>query len=212
MNTSSRAASGRADPAARTVRPWTPPVFAARAAPAAPVPDPQVLERLEDAARQRGYADGVQRGAADIAARIAAVDALVAALAAPLSGQAEALANAIRQTAWTLGELLARDHLRHRPEAVVHLAQEAVAALAAPDQPLAIRVSAAQYDAIQAALEQHPPRQAWHLESDPALANGDCKVTTPHATADATFDTRLRLLAEQLLDASVDPDLDTRPD
>lgn len=170
------------------------------------------MEQIEDEARQRGYSEGLQRGSAEIATRVAALDGLIASLAAPLSRQDEALANAIRQTAWTLGALLARDHLRHSPQAVAHLVHEAIAALAAPNQPLTIHVSTSQYDAIQSALQQHAPAQAWHLEPDPALANGDCKVTTPHATADATFETRLRLLGEQLLEASVDPDLDSRPD
>ncbi|MGH8151273.1 MAG: FliH/SctL family protein, partial [Rhodanobacteraceae bacterium] len=175
-------------------------------------PDPGAIERIEAEARQRGHAEGLQRGSTEIATRVAALDALIASLAAPLARQEQTIADAIRQTAWTLGELLAREQLRRDPQNVSHIVREAVTALAAPDQPLTIRVSTRQYDAIRAALEQHPPAQTWHLDADPVLADGDCIVTTSHATANAAFETRLRLLGEQLLETPADHDDDTGSD
>lgn len=211
MNTSDQADHRRSGHA-NAARPWTPPVFAARRAPVAAAPDPRAIERIEAQARERGHAEGLQRGTAEIATRVAALDALIAALAAPLARQEQVVADAIRQTAWKLGELLAREQLGRDPQSVEHLVQETIAALAAPDQPLAIRVSARQCEAIRAALDQHPPAQAWRLEADPTLADGDCTVSTPHAGADATFETRLRLLGEHLLETSGDHDGDLRPD
>lgn len=209
-STSSQVTARRARSTPDAARPWMPPVFTARAQ-AMPEPtDPAAVARVEAEARERGYAEGLQLGRDAIATRVATLDALLAALAEPLAQQRDVVANAIRQAAWTLGELLARDHLRHSPEAVARLVRESITALAAPEQPLVIRVSPAQRDAIQAALEQQAPARAWPVESDPSLADGDCKVGTPHATADATLDARLRLLGEQLLEASGDTGLDSR--
>lgn len=182
---------------ATPVRPWTLPAFDGP-------PTAVSIERVEQQAWQegeaRGHADGLARGAAEIAIRVQALNDLIAALATPLAEQDERIANDLERTAWKLGELLARSQLRHDPAAVATLVHEAVAALAAPGQPLTIQVAPQQHDALQAALDQHPPAQPWQLEASHDITPGDCRVGVAQATADAALDARLRTLAEQLLD------------
>lgn len=185
-----------ADPAA-AVRTWAPPTFDTP-------PTAESIERIEQQAwaegDARGYRDGLQRGADEVARRVAALDSLIAALAKPLAQQDAAIAAALQRTAWTLGEVLARTQLRHDPQTVTQLVHEAVAALAAPADSVILQVAPAQHAALAAALQQNPPVQPWRLEANPALQPGDCKAIGLQATADATLAARLGELAERLLD------------
>lgn len=184
--------------AAAGVQRWTLPTFHKP-------PTAAAIEEIEQQAWQegdaRGYADGLGRGAAEIARRVEALDALVAALAQPLAEQEARIGKELQGAAWALGELLARRQLQQDPEAVARLIAESVTTLAMPDQTLTIQVASAQLAPLEAALQAHPLRQPYQLEACPALAPGDCRVMAPDATADATLAVRVRALADRFLDA-----------
>lgn len=162
------------------------------------------IEGLEQQAwkegEARGYVDGLKRGTAEVRERVHALDTLIAALAAPLDEQDTLIATELQRTAWTLAELLARSQLRHDPRAVAQLVHEAITALAAPNETLTIEVAPTQRAAIQGALAQEPSAQQWQLQARTDIKPGDCRVVGAHATADARLTSRLRELAEQLLD------------
>lgn len=168
----------------------------APAAAAAEAHDAQV-----QAAREEGYAEGLEAGtrraAADRSAREAAA---LAAIAAALEGGRDAARNAAAEAATGLARLLLAALDAALPAAAARLAPEGAALLAATMEPLlrdgvAVTLSVAPGEA-EAAAARIGDRPGLAVEEDAALAPGDARASWRGGDAKSSLAARRAAVAE----------------
>jgi len=156
--------------------------------------------------RKAGYEEGRLAAFNDAADRIAAIEAGWAeALDAFHDRRARMLEESradVLRLAVAVGERVARRAIECDPAAVERTLAAALDAVLAPDK-LVVRISADDARIVADAMPRLAARLSGspHVEitPDPALAHGECVVTTAGGEIDARIDTQLDRIAEALL-------------
>lgn len=188
---------------------WQPPLMGADETVSAPVSEepyePFDPAAAEQAARERGYADGLQAGReaarGELQQAVARLEALLEAMARPLQSLDEATERELAQLAALVARRVVAHELRTRPERVVQAVRAAVAALPAATRQLQVYL---QPDDLALVRDAGCADAHWELLPDAALVRGDCRVESEHSSLDARVETRLASLVDALLGEDAD--------
>lgn len=150
------------------------------------------------AARQSGYQDGYRDGLEALdsfkTSYAQQVTAQVGQVLTSLDGELRALeqriAGSVSKVAVSLARHVLRQELQQRPETVVRVAQEAVAALLVDARQLTIRVHPDDQALVAQGCADLLAARGGHVLADPSLARGGCRVDTDAGGVDATVATR----------------------
>jgi flagellar biosynthesis/type III secretory pathway protein FliH len=166
-----------------------------------PRPAPNVDE-LVNQARQTGYQDGYRNGLAALesykqtqAAQMAAylsdqVGALAADFHHRLESLEQQLAGRIAGVALELSRQVVRTELLQRPEVVVDVAEQALAALLASARQIVIHLNPDDHALAQAQLTEMLQARGARLVPDASVTRGGCLVESDIAVVDATVEAR----------------------
>lgn len=187
-----------------TVTRWALPSF--EAVPQSPPPTAEALENIEAAAYQegfeRGHHDGYEVGQKSAITQGERLRALVDHMVRPLVSLDEEVERLLVELSATIARRLLLDELSAKPEHIVALVREALAAL--PPQLRRLRVSANPDDArlLRAHLVPPPQFESIDILDDADLKAGDCRVMTESSLVDARLERRVRAVAQVLLGES----------
>jgi flagellar biosynthesis/type III secretory pathway protein FliH len=158
-----------------------------------------VQQAIEDA-RQAGYAEGYEKGAAEWAEAIRVARASV--VAAIEAAKPEIVRMALR-----VAEKVLRRRLEADPEAVVPMVDEALRSLSAQQQTrVVLRAHPADLAVLerrrQRWLERNPGLSSLQVVADETLSRGGCRIESEFGMVDATIDTQLQVIERHLLGGS----------
>jgi len=183
-----------------------------------PEPEEARLQRAWDAGHAAGYAEGHAAAARvgheqldqyvggqgrENAERLAAV---AQALQERLARCEQDLARQVLDLAAELARQVVRRELAVRPDAVLPVVREAVAALLADGRPAAVRLHPQDLQVVEAALREEYPTPAIRWLADADVERGGCLVESGGAVVDGSVANRWRgVLANLGLDAPWQP-------
>jgi len=166
-----------------------------------PAPAPNVEEQVREA-RQTGYQDGYRNGLAALesykqtqAAQMAAymsdhVGVLAADFHQRLESLEQQLAGRIAGVALELARQVVRTELMQRPEVVVEVAEQALAALLASAKQIVLRLHPEDHGLAQAQLTEMLAARGARLVPDLSVTRGGCIVESDIAVVDASVEAR----------------------
>ena len=174
------------------------------------LPTVEQIARIEEQARQEGFAAGHAEGHAEgraeglreAAAEAARLRALTDAFSAALSRADEGISHQILDLALDLARAMLKSALAVHPELVLPLVREAVRYLPAMQQPALVCLHPDDAALVQQHMGDELARTGWQLTSDPLLERGGCRIETPGSQIDATLPTRWQRLATALGETS----------
>lgn len=156
-----------------------------------------LLERVAEAARQEGHADGVRAGIAhaarEHAGRQLAVDAALDRAVAELRALRGSQGAQVAELALAVAETVLGCEPSDGAKALLGRVRVALAEL--DDTPLVLSACPAEVDALAAGLAARPDVR---VEADPALQPGDARIVGQWSRADLLRSTALAAIAEAL--------------
>jgi len=213
-----------AERAAEAAPPF-PPVRPSAQAPA-PAPPPQVmlpsveeLEAMHEAARQEGYAQGLEEGRAagyaqgraegtasgqsDTAAAAAELRAIAATFSDAVNAADETIASDVLELALRLARGMVRTGFEVRPELIIDVVQDALKQLPVFQQPAVLTLNPEDAVLVRQEMGDELAKGGWRLAESGAIGRGGCKVETASNQIDAQAEARWQRLT-QALGANVD--------
>lgn len=203
---SKAAGAGPAASGPTTGGPSARPVVTPEPAPPATPPEPTVPQAQVDVlvkdSRQSGYQDGYRDGLAALesykatqSAQMAAfmsdqVGALVADLHQRLEQLEAQLSGRIAGVALELARQVVRSEITQRPELIVQVAEDAMAALLASARDVTLRMNPEDLRVAQGSLEDVLATRGARAVADPHVAPGGCVVESDIAVVDASVQAR----------------------
>ncbi len=162
----------------------------------------QAYKEAWDEGFNKGRQEGLAAGQAEITRRVALLDRLVQALNQPFEEMDAAVEQALVDLAVTLAQALVRRELRSDPGQVVAVVREALAALPVASRHVRVCLHpddvAVVTEALVARDAGSDARRDWHLQEDPTLMRGDCRILSENSQIDATMEKRLAAVVAQL--------------
>ncbi|HEB93185.1 MAG TPA: flagellar assembly protein FliH [Gammaproteobacteria bacterium] len=150
----------------------------------------------------KGREKGLAAGRAEIVQRAALLDGLAQALGQPFEALDAAVEQALVDLAVTLAQALVRRELRSDPGQVVAVVREALAALPVASRHVRVCLHPDDVAVVGEALVARDAggdaRRDWHLQEDPTLMRGDCRILSENSQIDATMEKRLAAVVAQL--------------
>lgn len=161
------------------------------------------LEEIRQQAHAEGFEqgrhEGVQAGQKQVAAQVQRLNQILNALAEPLRDVNARVEQELVQLALAVARQVVRREVSIEPAQVIAVVREAIAAL--PSHAERIQVFLHPDDA--ALMRDHTAgtesAAAWRILEDPALTRGGCRVTSENSHIDATLESRLAAVVEQLM-------------
>jgi flagellar assembly protein FliH len=172
------------------------------------LPTAEDIERMHEEARQSGYQAGYDEGlkAGSEEGRqsgLAAAQGYAANLQNLCRGVEEAvqaldqeMAEAVLACALEIAGQLARSVIRVRPELLLPVVREALAALPLRHGPVTLLVAPAEIALAREHLENQFAQSGWIIQEDPELTPGGCRLRADGSEIDATLETRWRRVLE----------------
>ena len=161
------------------------------------------MAEIEAEAAARGYALGELQGrAAGLAAaeaQAARVRAVLDALATPLSVLDAELERVLIAMTLEAARRIAQQELSVEPARVAAVVRDAAAALGSVPRALRVHVAPEDYGALTEVLSSEISGAGWSLVADGDVLPGGCRVSSEHATVNASLDARAAGLAHELL-------------
>ncbi|GAB4357196.1 MAG: hypothetical protein Kow0073_15090 [Immundisolibacter sp.] len=175
---------------------------------AASAPDQQELERLREAAREEGFAAGLEQGLAAGRERSEAqraadgerLAALLDSLAAPLANLEQELLESLQTLALALARQVVRHELTAVPARIVDLVRAGVAALPATARQITVHLNPQDMDLVRSLVPRGRHDARWELLADAGVQRGGCRISTESSEVDLTLDTRLAEAFDRLLE------------
>ncbi|WP_440940271.1 FliH/SctL family protein [Immundisolibacter sp.] len=179
-----------------------------QAASATSTADPQELERLREAAREAGFAAGLEQGLAAGRERVEAqqaadgerLAALLESLAAPLVNLEQELLDSLQTLALALARQVVRGELTAVPARIADLVRAGVAALPATARQITVHLHPEDVDLVRSLARRGRNDARWELLADAGVQRGGCRISTEASEVDLTLDTRLREAYDRLLE------------
>lgn len=169
------------------------------AAPAPPPPDPLVL--AHEAAFAQGFAAGLEEGraagAAEYTASLQRMQTSVDDIVQHRAVLGEAYRREVVELALAVAESLVQRELVEGSNAIVGLVDQALVALGG-DEPVTLRVCAADADRLQPWLEKQP-RPGLTIEIDRELADGDLRAASPSGSVESSMERRIDRVRQLVL-------------
>lgn len=155
-------------------------------------------------AYERGFAEGLEAGRAELASRATRLASLVEGLARPFEDLDVTVTEELAALAVALASHLLRRELAVDSEPLAAAIKDAIAALPSAARDLTLHLNPD--DA--ALLREHQPAEArFRVETDASLERGDLRLTASSSEVDGRLETRLgRLVAAALADLELGGD------
>lgn len=163
------------------------------------------LEQIEQEARAAGhaagYAEGLAAGQAETGRRVAALDELLAGLAAPLAQLDAAVEKELVELVVAIARRLIRRELKTSPGEIVAVVREGINALPIGERQVRIHLHPDDALLVGEAFGQGEQDSSCRIIEDPALSRGGALISTDVSTIDATLESRVNRVFDQLLGA-----------
>jgi flagellar assembly protein FliH len=186
----------------RHARPWQLPVFG-HSAPQ-PLHTAEQVESIEAAAYEegfaRGHAEGLAAGAAEVKAQAQRLRALLEHCSRPLAHLDAEVESALVELALQVARRLVQREFEIDPRRMAGTVREAIGTLAAVPRELRVHLHPEDARLLQDQLAPPPEVTSWRLVPDAALERGDCRIAGETGWIDATLSSRVKTLAQTLLD------------
>ena len=153
----------------------------------------ELQRHVQEEAYQRGFAQGLEEGRAELARRASQIDALIAALAHPFNDLDAAIDEELAAVAVALASHLVRREIERDESLVLAAVRDCLAALPHGSRELTLRLCPADAAVVRESLQPDAARD-WRIEDDAALAPGDLRVESRSTQIDGRLETRLREL------------------
>lgn len=166
------------------------------------------LEQIRTEAYNEGFATGERDGfhSGQLKAqqeaktrtdeRLAELEGLMTHLLDPLQDQDDAIESMLLTLVESMVRQVVQRELTSDSSQITQVLRGALKALPLGADNIRIYLNPADFDTIKAVRERHEER--WRLLEDDQLLPGGCRIETEHSQVDATRETRLQQLIEQL--------------
>lgn len=156
------------------------------------------VERIHDEAHEQGYSAGYAEGIAEAKAVAAQIDAVLNSLQQAVGGIDQHIADRLLAVAIEIASQVLRQSLRVKPELLLPVVREAVAALHPNFGHPALLAHPDDAALIREHLGEHLAHNNWRIIEDPALTRGGCRVEVGSSEVDATLESRWKRVIEAI--------------
>jgi len=166
--------------------------------PSVVLPTATDIERMHNEAHEQGYSAGYAEGLAesqDITARMAEI---LQSLNQAVEGIEQHVAEQLLATALEIAHQVLRQSLQVKPELLLPVVREAVAALQLSSGHPALLAHPDDAALIRAHMGEHLAHNNWRIIENPALTRGGCRVELGASEVDATLETRWKRVVETI--------------
>lgn len=166
------------------------------------------LEQIRAEAYNEGFATGERDGfhsgqlkaqqeaRTRLDARLAELEAIMAQLLEPMNQQDEQIEDMLLQLLESMVRQVIQRELQSDSSQIAQVLRGALKALPMGADNIRIYLNPADFEAVKHIRERH--EENWRLLEDDQLLPGGCRVETEHSQVDATRETRLQQIIEQL--------------
>ena len=158
------------------------------------------LEEVAEAARKKGYAEGLAQGQAEARKQgeetAAELAALWQSMSKPIASQDAEVSEHLLALVISLTYAVAERELSTDSELIKSTLDEALMCLAESEAPLTVTVNPADKALVEALLDEK--RLSAELVADTTMLRGGCRLDRGHALVDATIESRIRSLVETM--------------
>lgn len=160
------------------------------------------LEALQEQAYReawdKGHADGLAAGAAELEARVGRLGQLLEALANPFDDLDDELERQLVDLAMAVVRQLFRREIDEQPSHVIGVVREAIQLLPAASRSVQVHLHPDDATLVREFLSPSDGEPAWIIVEDPLLTRGGCRVTTESSRVDASAEARLEKLIQSI--------------
>lgn len=176
-------------------------------------PKPFTVEELEQI-REEAYNEGLATGEKDgfhsgqlkgqqdakvkLDARMGELEALMTQLMEPMQDQDDQIEDMLLTLVETMVRQVVQRELKTDSSQITKVLRGALKALPMGAENIRIYLNPVDFDAAKALRERH--EEKWRLLEDEQLLPGGCRLETEHSQLDATLETRLQQITEQLFE------------
>lgn len=161
--------------------------------------DEELRQENYDRAFEEGYAAGKQQGLEEMSRRTQVVETFLTALARPFDDQNQELADYLAHLSGRIAKALVRRELRTKPETLMALVRDTVAALNANEHEITIHLNPNNAQVIRELINHDGQEQRWRIIDDPMISLNNCKVSCRDSIIDADLDARISMIITQFL-------------
>ena len=158
------------------------------------------LEEVAEAARKKGYAEGLAQGQAEARKQGEATAAELAALwqsmSKPIANQDIEVSEHLLGLVFSFAHAVLERELSTDSELIKATLDEALTCLAESEAPLLVTLNPADKALVESLLEEK--RLPAELVTDTIMLRGGCRLDRGHALVDATIESRIRSLVETM--------------
>jgi flagellar assembly protein FliH len=158
------------------------------------------LEEVAEAARKKGYAEGLAQGQAEARKQgeetAAELLALWQSMSKPIASQDVEVSEHLLALVVTLTHAVLERELSTDSELIKATLDEALMCLAESEAPLLVTLNPADKALVESLLEEK--RLPAELVADTTMLRGGCRLDRGHALVDATIESRIRSLVETM--------------
>jgi flagellar assembly protein FliH len=158
------------------------------------------LEEVAEAARKKGYAEGLAQGQAEARKQgeetAAELLALWQSMSKPIASQDVEVSEHLLALVVTLTHAVLERELSTDSELIKATLDEALMCLAESEAPLMVTLNPADKALVESLLEEK--RLPAELVTDTTMLRGGCRLDRGHALVDATIESRIRSLVETM--------------
>lgn len=174
---------------------------------------PLTLEEVE-AVRQDAYNEGFSTGEKDgfragqlraqqeaeaaLKPRLQALESIMQQLFEPINGQDQAIEHMLLELVRKISEEVIRRELTLESSQISKVLREALKLLPLDDGQVRIYINPQDFDTLKSLRERH--EESWRILEDDSLQPGGCRIETRNSQIDASVETRLHTLMQQLLE------------
>lgn len=162
------------------------------------------LEEVAEAARQKGYAEGLAQGQVEARKQAETTAGELAALwqsmKKPIANQDADVSEHLLSLVISLTRAVLERELRTDDSFIKSTLDQALAHLAESEAPLIITLNPADKALVETLLEEE--RIVAELVGETTMLRGGCRLSRGHALVDATIESKIRSLIEQLASGS----------
>lgn len=162
------------------------------------LPTAAEIERMHIEAHDEGYAAGHAEGLAIAQASATRIDALMTNLQESVKELEQHVADQLLATAVEIASQVLRQSLRIKPELILPVVREAVAALNSHSGHPALLAHPDDAALIRTHLGDQLAHNNWRIIEDGTLTRGGCRVELGASEVDATVETRWRRILESI--------------
>jgi len=156
------------------------------------------IERMHNEAHEQGYAAGYAEGSADARAIVAQLVSVLDSLQQAVGDIDQHIADQLLATAIEIANQVVRQSLHIKPELLLPVVREAVAALHPNMGHPALLAHPDDAALIRAHMGEHLAHNNWRIIEDHTITRGGCRVELGASEVDATLETRWKRVIEAI--------------